>query len=114
MTVYITAIHMTGGNRAEHIDCVRWLDPADGKTDESTREAMVDWIDKKNGAAKVGSSTGPVAVETIHPAARPERYVAVRFVVEFQTHAADPTRRIDVNAPESSPLHSAAVVTFRR
>ena len=71
MTVYITAIHMTGGNRAEHIDSVRWLDPADGKAGESTRDAMVDWIDNKNGVAKVGSRTGPVAVETVHPAGRP-------------------------------------------
>jgi len=71
LTVYITAVSMTAGNRAEHIDSVRWLNPTDGKTGQSTREAMVDWIDNNNGIAKVGSSTGPVAVETVHPAGRP-------------------------------------------
>ncbi len=71
MMVYITAIHVAGGSQSEHIDAVRWLNPADGKTGQSTRADMVDWIDNKNGVAEVGSATGPVAVQTVHPAGRP-------------------------------------------
>lgn len=45
--IYITAIHMSnGGTRHEHIASVKWEDAETGKTGESTREAMVDWINE--------------------------------------------------------------------
>lgn len=65
--VYITAIHLSGGTRSQHISDVRWLDPADGKTGESSRAGMVSYIDEKNGTVRVGSPAGPIEVETVHP-----------------------------------------------
>lgn len=63
--VYITAVRMEGGTGHEHIANVRWRNPADGKTDVSTKAVMVDWIDNKNGVAKVQSTSGDVPVETV-------------------------------------------------
>ncbi|MFL5357950.1 DUF3892 domain-containing protein [Archangium sp.] len=39
--VYITEIHMSsGGSKHEHIEKMRWLNPDNVKTGESTRSAM--------------------------------------------------------------------------
>ena len=52
--VYITAVHMSeGGTRHEHVASVRWKNPADGATGDSTRATMVDWIKNKGGDARV-------------------------------------------------------------
>ena len=48
--VYVTARHMEGGLRHEHIARVRWRNPADRSTAESPREEMVRWIDAGNQA----------------------------------------------------------------
>lgn len=61
--VFITAVHMEGGTKHEHIASVRWRDPADGKTGESTRPAMVEFIEKNDaGAAKVTDGAHTVNV----------------------------------------------------
>ena len=62
--VYITAVHMAGGSGHEHISSVRWSNPDDNLTQESTKAAMVDWIDK-GGVAKVKSGTSEVSVATV-------------------------------------------------
>lgn len=51
--VYVTAIHQEGGSSHEHITSVQWRDPADGKTGQSSKAEMVDWINSKNGDASV-------------------------------------------------------------
>lgn len=57
--VYITAIRLSAsGNDHEHITHVRWRDPADQGTGESTREVMADWIQNKNGEARVRDAAG--------------------------------------------------------
>jgi hypothetical protein len=57
--VYITAVHMTaGGTRHEHIASVRWKDPGDNATGDSTRATMVDWIKNEGGDARVRDSAG--------------------------------------------------------
>ncbi len=48
--VYITARHMEGGFRHEHIARVRWRNPGDGATGENSRQEMVDWINNKGEA----------------------------------------------------------------
>jgi hypothetical protein len=63
--VYITAVHMAGGNGHEHIASVQWRDPSDGNTGSSTRAIMVDWIDNKNGEARVQSTPEDVKVGTV-------------------------------------------------
>ena len=62
--VYITAVHMSGGTRHEHISAVKWRNPGDGDTGESTKAAMVEWIEK-GGVAKV-QSTPDVTVLVVH------------------------------------------------
>jgi hypothetical protein len=63
--VYITARHMVGGQRHEHIADVRWNNPADGTTGESTRENMIDWIKNKAGNAFVSDGVRQVAVGVV-------------------------------------------------
>ena len=62
--IYVTAVHMEGGNEHEHISDVKWRNPEDGKAGESTRATVVDWIKSKGGVAKVteGQHTVPVEV----------------------------------------------------
>jgi hypothetical protein len=67
--VYITEVHMTGGGAHVHIASVRWRDPADNGTGESTRTEMVEWIKNKNGDARVrtGGLEVPVGVVDADP-----------------------------------------------
>ena len=61
--VFITAVHMEGGSGHEHIASVRWRDPATGKTDASTRQQMVEFINQNDaGAAKVTDGVHTVNV----------------------------------------------------
>lgn len=56
--VYITHIRLsTTGNQHEHITDVKWRNPSNGNTGQSTRQEMVDWIDKGN-IAHVKDSSG--------------------------------------------------------
>lgn len=43
--VYITAIHLEGGTRHEHIASVKWRQPDTGKQGDSTRAQMVEYLD---------------------------------------------------------------------
>ena len=57
--VYITHVRLSsGGNRHEHITDVKWRNPSDGKTGESSRATMVDWIRNKGGDARVRDNPG--------------------------------------------------------
>ena len=67
--VYVTARHMLGGERHEHIAEVRWRNPADGNTGASTREAMVDWINNKGGDARITDGARAVQVGVVRPQA---------------------------------------------
>lgn len=60
--VYITKVHMSGGEKHEHIAKMKWRNPETGKEDESTRQEMVDFIEKKNGSAKVKDGSKDVDV----------------------------------------------------
>jgi hypothetical protein len=56
--VYITAVHMSAtGATHEHIESVRWTNPSDKGTGESTRAKMVEWI-RGGGIARVRDSAG--------------------------------------------------------
>jgi hypothetical protein len=63
--VYVTAIHLEGGSGHEHIASVRWRNPADAKTGQSTKADMVDWIKNKNGDARVTDGTNTVQVGVV-------------------------------------------------
>lgn len=63
--VRITACHMTGGENHEHIAEVQWIDPADSKTGHSTRSAMVEFLETKNGRAVAGEGAQQVEVGVV-------------------------------------------------
>ena len=64
MTVYVTAVHLTGGERSEHIASVRWR-ATDNSTGQSTREAMVEFIDG-GGVARVSDGQNDIAIGVVH------------------------------------------------
>ncbi len=45
MAKYITARHMSGGTKHEHIAQVKWENRTKGTTGEKTRAEMVKWIE---------------------------------------------------------------------
>jgi hypothetical protein len=57
---YITAIHMSGGEKHEHIERVRWNEPGSGNG-ENSRSEMVTWINKGGDARVKGSAGHPDA-----------------------------------------------------
>jgi hypothetical protein len=65
--VYIISIHMPRGTNHEHIESVRWRNPSSGATSESTRQAVVDWIDG-GGDARVQDRYGEVVVRVVRAA----------------------------------------------
>lgn len=64
--IEITAIHMSGGTQHEHIASVKWKNPATDATGQSTREAMVDWLENKNGEAYVTDGKNTVSVLVVN------------------------------------------------
>jgi hypothetical protein len=62
--VYVTAVHLEGGDRHEHIASVRWTNPAEGTSDQSTREQMVDWL-RRGGDARVSDGVREVSVHVV-------------------------------------------------
>lgn len=57
--VYIAEVHMSpGGTGHQHIAAVRWRNPDTGASGENTRAQMVDWIENKNGEARVRDAAG--------------------------------------------------------
>ena len=68
--IRITARHMVGGRRHEHIASVRWSEAGVNNASESTREEMVTWLDSDAAhRAIVGNYPSNYAeVGTVHPA----------------------------------------------
>lgn len=63
----------SGGDRPSHITHLKWENPNTGKTGQSTKQEIVDWIDEKNGSAAVRNPYGANApVHTVHPAIGPD------------------------------------------
>ena len=64
--IYVTDVHMSGGEGHQHIAAVRWMEPSTSKTGENTRQEMVEWIDG-GGVARVRDSAGDeVTVLVMH------------------------------------------------
>ncbi|MEY2565747.1 MAG: hypothetical protein QOE35_276 [Actinomycetota bacterium] len=66
MAVYITAVHMNGAEDHEHIADVRWENRSTTATGESTRAAMVDWIENQSGDARVADGASYVRVGVVN------------------------------------------------
>ena len=65
MAVYVTARHMVGGSKHEHIASVRWEDRATGKTGQNTRAEMVRWVEG-GGDARVAKGSSYVRVRVVN------------------------------------------------
>ena len=63
--IYITARHMVAGELHQHIASVRWRNPGDNTSGESSREIVVDWIRNKGGQAYVTDGRVQVAVGVV-------------------------------------------------
>lgn len=64
LMVYITHVHMAGGDGHEYIESVGWRDPADGNEAVSTKPAMVEWINA-GGIARVSDGAHEVEVGVV-------------------------------------------------
>lgn len=63
---YIIAIHMSaGGTGLQHIEEVRWRDPATNDKGQNTRAQMVAWIDNGGEARVESPQGGSVKVEVV-------------------------------------------------
>jgi len=65
MSVEITAVHLSGGDKHEHISNVKWTNQQNSETGASTREAMVDWIENQKGQAVVTDGRNTVNVGVV-------------------------------------------------
>ncbi|MFB7289871.1 DUF3892 domain-containing protein [Actinacidiphila glaucinigra] len=65
--IYITAVHLEGGDKHEHIASVRWENPATGNTGQNTKAQMVNWLDEGgNHKAGVRNGASYVQVGVVH------------------------------------------------
>jgi ribosomal protein S8E len=68
MAIRITHIHLVGGTAHQHINNLKWVNVTTAKTGESTRAAIVDWLEKDtNNRAQVGTGTDAVRVHVVRP-----------------------------------------------
>jgi catechol-2,3-dioxygenase len=65
MSVEITAVHMSGGDKHEHIADVKWTNKQTSDRGESTRAVMVDWIENQKGQAVVTNGKNTVNVGVV-------------------------------------------------
>ena len=65
--VNITHVRLGGGSGHEHITRVKWRNPSDGETGESTTATMVDWIENKKGVAQVTDGKNTARVGVVRP-----------------------------------------------
>jgi hypothetical protein len=56
--IEITAIHLQGGERHEHIANVRWRQTSTGETGQSTRQAVVNWLQESKTNQAVVANNG--------------------------------------------------------
>lgn len=65
--VYVTAVQMSGGVSAMNtVASIRWRNPSDNGTGESTRTALVDWLENNSGIAMVRGQGGDVRVGVVN------------------------------------------------
>ncbi|MFE7174685.1 DUF3892 domain-containing protein [Streptomyces sp. NPDC057616] len=66
MIIYITAVHLSGGDKHEHIESVRWENPTTKETGESTKQAIIRWLEKdKTNEARVRNGASYVRVGVV-------------------------------------------------
>lgn len=69
MSVQITHVRLSPPNSNDHqaITHVAWTNPENGKSDNSTKPVMVDWIDNKGGSAYTSNGSKRASVGVVKP-----------------------------------------------
>lgn len=65
MAIYITARHMVGGTKHEHVSEVKWENHTTKETGKSSRAEMVARIKNKAGDARVAKGQSYVTVKVV-------------------------------------------------
>jgi Protein of unknown function (DUF3892) len=65
MTVFVTAVHMGGGNDHQHIAQIRWLDCGNSTSQTMNLANAIAWLEKGN-QLLVADGDGPAAVQVVH------------------------------------------------
>jgi hypothetical protein len=66
--IEITAIRMsTGGTKHEHITNLKWKNTTTNSEGSSTRQTIVDWLDKDSNQAIITSGSKTVFVGVVRP-----------------------------------------------
>jgi hypothetical protein len=58
VSIRINAIRLSGGSSHQHITQLWWTNPANGEAGESTRAAIVNWIEHDKGKVDVEDAFG--------------------------------------------------------
>lgn len=72
MSIRITAVRLTGGTTHQHITRLWWTNPANGKSDDSSRATIVSWIENESGEAYVDGGGHRVDVAVVTPTSGPK------------------------------------------
>jgi len=64
--VYVVAVHLSGGQRREHIAEVIWVDSKSFKSGRCTTATMVDFVNKYPGQARVTDGNTTASVEVVN------------------------------------------------
>ena len=56
--IEITAIKLAGGKKEDHISSLRWRNTQTGATGQSTRQAIVEWLEESKANQAVVASNG--------------------------------------------------------
>ncbi|MFL1897519.1 DUF3892 domain-containing protein [Streptomyces tauricus] len=78
MAIQITAVRLSGGTTHEHITHLWWTGQESGKTGNSTRAQIVDWIENQAGKAYTSDRAGHRAEVAVVTPARGEKYLRTR------------------------------------
>jgi len=69
MSIRITHIRLSDSSRTHQaITDYKWVNPATGKTDSSSKATLVAWLDGKKGEVYVGTGSQQTPVGVVHPA----------------------------------------------
>lgn len=76
MAIQITAVRLSpGGTAHEHITHLWWTNQTSGKTGDSTRAQVVDWIENQSGKAYTSDRNGHRTEVAVVTPARGEKYL---------------------------------------
>jgi hypothetical protein len=74
--IEITAIRLDGSDRHEHISSLQWRNTQSGATGQSTRQAIVDWLEESKANQAVVAKNGTWVYVSVRRPANGLRYLS--------------------------------------